>query len=282
MKNFDFSWFLTTPGILTGLGCLLILISIIIFISSLMGDKKKKSDNVSVTDTPVDNTSDNVTTNAVTTESVAETPAPVTPEVTPEAPAPVVPEVAVNVEPVAVTPVAPEAAAPVVPEVAVNVEPVAVTPVAPEAPAPVVPEVAVNVEPVAVTPEVAPEAAAPVVPEVAVNIEPVAVTPEVTPAVPTTATSEASTASQQNPSPNPIEITFESINQAPVTSETTIPQQGSLGNNPQPTVTPTQELPKKEEVKPTIYGGADPLAGTGIIQTVQTTTNVNKDDIESL
>ena len=38
-KNFDFSWFLTTPGILTGVGCLLILISIIIFLSLILGAK---------------------------------------------------------------------------------------------------------------------------------------------------------------------------------------------------------------------------------------------------
>ena len=45
-KNFDFSWFLTTLGILTGVGCLLILISIIIFLSSLKGKKKNKEEAV--------------------------------------------------------------------------------------------------------------------------------------------------------------------------------------------------------------------------------------------
>ena len=45
-KNFDFSWFLTTPGILTGVGCLLILISIIIFLSSMKGKKKDVEENL--------------------------------------------------------------------------------------------------------------------------------------------------------------------------------------------------------------------------------------------
>lgn len=44
-ENFDLSWFLTTPGMLTCLGCLLIIISIIIFISSLRGNKKDKLGN---------------------------------------------------------------------------------------------------------------------------------------------------------------------------------------------------------------------------------------------
>ena len=44
MKNFSFKWFLTTPGILTGLGVLLIIISIIIFIASIKGSKKNKED----------------------------------------------------------------------------------------------------------------------------------------------------------------------------------------------------------------------------------------------
>ena len=43
-ENFDFNWFLTTPGILTCLGCLLIIISIIIFISSLKGRNKENNE----------------------------------------------------------------------------------------------------------------------------------------------------------------------------------------------------------------------------------------------
>ena len=43
-EKFDLSWFLTIPGILTGVGCLLLIVSIIIFISALKGNKKKNTE----------------------------------------------------------------------------------------------------------------------------------------------------------------------------------------------------------------------------------------------
>ena len=73
-------------------------------------------------------------------------------------------------------------------------------------------------------------------------------------------------------------------------------QQGYAGINIQPTIEPVPVLNSKEPyggVSPTvettikpeepkvIYGGADPLAGTGIIPTV-TPTPEKKEDIESL
>ena len=53
LKKLDLSWFLTTPGILTGLGCLLIVISIIIFISSFVGKKGKKNKVVADESVPI-------------------------------------------------------------------------------------------------------------------------------------------------------------------------------------------------------------------------------------
>ena len=43
-ENFDFSWFITIPGILTSLGCLLIIVAILIFISSALSKKKNKKE----------------------------------------------------------------------------------------------------------------------------------------------------------------------------------------------------------------------------------------------
>ena len=60
-NNFDFSWFLTTPGLLTGVGCLLILISIIIFLSSMKGNKKEVDENL------------NTNLNTTTTTAIPET-----------------------------------------------------------------------------------------------------------------------------------------------------------------------------------------------------------------
>ena len=41
-EKFDLNWFTTVPGILSGLGCLLIIIAVIIFITSLFGKKGNK------------------------------------------------------------------------------------------------------------------------------------------------------------------------------------------------------------------------------------------------
>ena len=120
-KNFNLSWFLTTPGILTSLGCLLIVISIIIFISSFLGKKGKKDKNIpnenipikeldaEVTSTPdvmPENKATNVAETVPVTSSVVDTPPPVAQDVTPvETPTPV----ASDVTPVEIpTPVAPD------------------------------------------------------------------------------------------------------------------------------------------------------------------------------
>ena len=123
---FNFKWFLTTPGILTGLGCLLILISIVIFISSMLGKKNKKEKSAIEKSETVPEISD---TTKVPETIVAETPAVAPVEVAPVAQEPTV--TPVEVTPVAVEPaVTPVEVTPVAPEPAVT--PVEVTPVAPE------------------------------------------------------------------------------------------------------------------------------------------------------
>ena len=159
-KNFDFSWFLTTPGILTGVGCLLIIISIIIFLSSLKGKKNKVKDgevevnqSVQVPDVnPV-----NVGTEPINFAKTLEpTPivnndvnAGVTPEVTPVQVTPVMPETVMVDQTVTTKPVQPTT--PVMPEVTpINIEP-QITPLEPQSvqpTAPVMPEVTpINIEP---------------------------------------------------------------------------------------------------------------------------------------
>ena len=84
---FNFKWFLTTPGILTGLGCLLILISIVIFISSMLGKKNKKEKSPIEKSETVPEISD---TTKVPETIVAETPAVAPVEVAPVAQEPTV------------------------------------------------------------------------------------------------------------------------------------------------------------------------------------------------
>ena len=170
-ENFDFSWFTTIPGILTGIGCLLILISIIIFISSLFGKKRKDNENikeeVKVEDSLVEKTSEVKETNDTPAEV---TPVSTEPTVTPVEVTPVTQEPTVT--PVEVTPVAPE---PTVTPVEVTpvtqeptVTPVEVTPVAPET----------TVTPVEITPaEITPQ----VTSEVATSFEGINIQPEIQP-----------------------------------------------------------------------------------------------------
>ena len=201
-ENFDFSWFLTTPGILTGLGCLLILISIIIFISSLRGGKKNKNINENG--------------NNVQPAAVGEIqPTQVTQQAAP-----------VDIQPIQA---APEAAP-------VEVQP---TQVAPE----VTP---VEIQPIQVAPEGAP-----------VEIQPTQVAPEVT----------------------PVEPSYSGINIEPsikpITPENTVSQ-------PYGGVSPTVgniNIPTEEPK--VIYGGADPLAGTGIMPTINQSAS-KAEEIESL
>ena len=247
-ENFNFSWFLTTPGILTILGCLLILISIIILISSLGGKKSKDTDengNVNNVDSE---------TNAIN-NGVA--PVSVVPEVNPVevAPVSVTPEVKpVEVAPVSVTP---------------EVKPVEI------APAPVTPEIKpVEITPASVTPEIKPVevAPAPVTPEVKpVEIAPAPVTPEIKPV-------EVAPA-PVTPEVNP-QASFSGINIEPTIVK---PVNPNMEANPvnlpyggaSPSVEPTIISKPTEKV---IYGGADPLAGTASIPVQQP----KKEDIESL
>ena len=205
-KNFDFSWFLTTPGILTGVGCLLILISIIIFLSSLKGKKKNKEEAVEANQTAEvpDANPVNLSTEPINFAKTME-------------PTPIVNNnIDVNPEVAPVTPVNQN------PEVTpVNVETV-VTPVEPVQPEPVSMQ--------SVTPTVNP-----------INIE-----PQITPV-------------QTNPQPEPVSI-------QPV-------------QTPAYPETPQAVLP--EGTKNIIYGGADPINGTGIMPQINPEIT-KKDDIESL
>ena len=109
---FDFKWFLTTPGILTGLGCLLILISIVIFISSMIGKKNKKEGNEPIVSEAIpDVNSTNLESNvaetpSTTVASVEVAPVAVEPTVAPVEVTPVASEP--TVAPIEVTPVAVE------------------------------------------------------------------------------------------------------------------------------------------------------------------------------
>ena len=127
-KNFDFSWFLTTPGILTGIGCLLIIISIIIFISSAKGNSKKNKDNVEVSEASIPDVNPvNVGTEPI---NFAKTMEPLPIENNQVENVPVTPVEPVNMEP-QVTPVQPISVEPqVTPVQPISIEP-QITPVQP-------------------------------------------------------------------------------------------------------------------------------------------------------
>ena len=103
-KNFDFGWFTTMPGILTAIGCLLILISIIILISSLFSKNKNKKGE-SVEENTAQSEMDAVTTEPTVTP-VEVTPVTTEPTVAPVEVTPVTTEP--TVAPVEVTPVTTE------------------------------------------------------------------------------------------------------------------------------------------------------------------------------
>ncbi len=73
MNNFDFSWFLTTPGMLTCLGCLLIIIAIVIFISSIRSSKKSEEGEIQTMDSTAGTTT--VPENSVPTDASQMAPA---------------------------------------------------------------------------------------------------------------------------------------------------------------------------------------------------------------
>lgn len=236
LKNFDFSWFLTTPGILTCLGCLLILISIIIFLTTIKGGKKKKDETLApTTETPAET----VAAPVVEPNSVGTPVAPVTTPVESVQPA---------VEPVPVAPPIAPVTTPVEP-VQPAVEPLPIeTPVAPVA-APVEP-VQSAVEPIPVETPVAPSE----------------VQPTITPMEPSLTT---------QPEVAPIEITPTSINSGV--------EGGFAGINIEPTLQPTPSVEQTPVTEPkVVYGGADPLAGTGVLSSMEQSIEDKADDIESL
>ena len=275
-KNFDFSWFLTTPGILTGVGCLLIIISIIIFLSSLKGKKNKVKDgevevnqSVQVPDVnPV-----NVGTEPINFAKTLE-PTPIvnndvnaggTPEVTPVQVTPVMPETVMVDQTVTTQSVQPTT--PVMPEVTpINIEP-QITPVEtqPMQPtAPVMPEVTpINIEP-QITPvetqSVQPNA--PVMPEVTpINIE-----PQITP---------VETQPMQPAAPVMPEVT-------PINIEPQItPVEPQSVQQPSYVQTPQQTIP--QGMQNVIYNAPNPINGTGVMPQINPVQIEKKpEDIESL
>ena len=291
-ENFDLSWFLTTPGMLTCLGCLLIIISIIIFISSLRGNKKDKSGNTNgevggqipevqegnqvqdanvglgidptinqTVENTVSNTQDVVQPVEVPPINVTNTQPPVEP-VNVAPPTPIEPTpISVSGQPIDVAPVQPE--------------PIPVTPVAPTE-INIAPASPVEPTPISVTetPVQQPINIAPIQPE----------STPVTQATPTEINTPPVTVQPENQTLN----NFTGINIEPVIQP--VPPVNNMtesnpvnlpygGANPAATITPLQEENK------VIYGGADPLAGTGVIPQVsndQVTELKKPEDIESL
>ena len=314
-ENFDLSWFLTTPGMLTCLGCLLIIISIIIFISSLRGNKKDKSGNTNgevggqipevqegnqvqdanvglgidptinqTVENTVSNTQDVVQPVEVPPINVTNTQPPVEP-VNVAPPTPIEPTpISVSGQPIDVAPVQPEPI-PVTPVAPTEIN---IAPVSPVEPAPIsVTETPVQ-QPINITP-IQPEPTPISVTETPVqqpiNIAPIQ--PEsapVTQATPTEINTPPVTVQPENQTLN----NFTGINIEPVIQP--VPPVNNMtesnpvnlpygGANPAATITPLQEENK------VIYGGADPLAGTGVIPQVsndQVTELKKPEDIESL
>ena len=333
-ENFDLSWFLTTPGMLTCLGCLLIIISIIIFISSLRGNRKNKSvntndevgeqipevqENSQVQDANsglgIDPTINQTVETTVSNTSASVEPVEVPPiNVTNTPP----------VEPVNVTPVTPVEATPISVVPQSEQEPINITPIQPE-PTPVMQTGMGEINVTPVTPvEATPISVAPQPEQESINITPIQPEPtpvmqtgmgeiNVTPVTPAEPTPISITPIQPEPTPvmppemGEINVTpetppapehvqaenqtlnnFTGINIEPVLQP--VPPVNNMtesnpvnlpygGANPAVTITPLQEENK------VIYGGADPLAGTGVIPQVsndQVTELKKPEDIESL
>ena len=300
-ENFDLSWFLTTPGMLTCLGCLLIIISIIIFISSLRGNRKNKSvntndevggqipevqENSQVQDANsglgIDPTINQTVETTVSNTSASVEPVEVPPiNVTNTPP----------VEPVNVTPVTPVEATPISVVPQPEQEPINITPIQPE-PTPVMQTGMGEINVTPVTPvEATPISVAPQPEQESINITPIQ--PEPTPVMPPEM-GEINVTPETPPAPEPVQAenqtlnNFTGINIEPVLQP--VPPVNNMtesnpvnlpygGANPAATITPLQEENK------VIYGGADPLAGTGVIPQVsndQVTELKKPEDIESL
>ena len=300
-ENFDLSWFLTTPGMLTCLGCLLIIISIIIFISSLRGNRKNKSvntndevgeqipevqENSQVQDANsglgIDPTINQTVETTVSNTSASVEPVEVPPiNVTNTPP----------VEPVNVTPVTPVEATPISVAPQPEQESINITPIQPE-PTPVMQTGMGEINVTPVTPaEPTPISITPQPEQEPINITPIQ--PEPTPVMPPEM-GEINVTPETPPAPEPVQAenqtlnNFTGINIEPVLQP--VPPVNNMtesnpvnlpygGANPAATITPLQEENK------VIYGGADPLAGTGVIPQVsndQVTELKKPEDIESL
>ena len=246
-ENFDFSWFLTIPGILTGVGCLLVIISIIIFISTIRSKKTKDSENdvnvvipdQGVNSVPIDNNDNplNVVNDAST--NVVDNQLPLTSGIDQISVIPVENNMATDVQPVELTPVNME------PEI----QPVEVAPISVESQIQPVEVAPMNVEPQLQPVEVAP-----------INVEPQIQPVEVAPM-------------NVEPQIQPVEP---AINNNVQVDAVNLPYGGVS-----PNVSVPIENPQQEKI---IYGGADPLAGTGVIPVVQPqqTETSKTEEIEAL
>ena len=278
LKNIDLNWFLSTPGILTGLGCLLIVISIIIFVSSFIGKKGKKSEETVGTSSPTPASINNDAPVSVTAQPVE------TPVAEAQTSAPEVVTSQPVVQPASET-IEGLGSLGEVGNSSVSVQPVE-TPVEiptvsqPEVPATKIEEtVTVNEVPVenntnndnVATPEVqnVPQ------PEIASS--------------PSISATDNKLESKDVPSvPTSDTVVFSGININPTITpiETQTPEvKEPVAVEPQPTnkeVASTPELPIQSEPAKEVDTGIDPLAGTGIIPAVEPSASAPKEDIESL
>ena len=297
-KNFDFSWFLTTPGILTGVGCLLILISIIIFLSSMKGKKKDVEENLN-TDAVIPDANP-VASGGVAPIDFAKTmePTPLDASVNQSVANNVNPNTVVNniseMDKLQTTPVEPSVA-PINMEPQINPVPVAPVSVEPQIqPAPVEPCVApINIEPqinpvpvapVSVEPQIQP---APVEPSVApINIEPqinsvpvapVSVEPQIQPASVEPSVAPINIEPQINPVPvAPVSVEPQ-IQPAPVE-----PSVAPINIEPQINPVPVAPVSVEPQIQPT-QSIQQPLGYGSINPTVNQSSELKRpDDIEAL
>ncbi|MBQ8473223.1 MAG: hypothetical protein IJ501_06945 [Bacilli bacterium] len=316
-KNFDFSWFLTIPGILTGVGCLLVIISIIIFISTIRSKKTKDSENdvnvvipdQGVNSVPIDNNGNplNVVNDAST--NVVDNQLPLTSGIDQISVIPVENNMATDVQPVELTPVNMEPEIQPVEVAPINVEPqiqpVEVAPMNVEpqiqpvevAPMNVEPQIQpVEVAPMNVEPQIQPVEVAPM--NVEPQIQPVELTPvNMEPEIQPVEVAPMNVESQIQPvevAPISVEPQIQPVEVAPISVEPQLqPVEPAINNNVQvdavnlpyggvsPNVSVPIENPQQEKI---IYGGADPLAGTGVIPVVQPqqTETSKTEEIEAL
>ena len=300
-ENFDFSWFLTTPGILTGVGCLLIIIAIIIFISSLRGKKKKENvDGVEETATIASES----TINSSDTSTIDFTKTMGPEQVIDNETNSTAVEPSQTVSPIEISSVNVEQGANInsnndginVVSQPINIEPQVIPQpinIEPQVtPQPINVEPQVTPQPINVEPQVTPQ---PVNVEPQVTPQPINVEPQVTPqpinVEPQVIPQPVNVEPQVTPQPINVEpqVTPQPINVEPqvIPQPVNVEPQGepSVNNLPYGGASTSVNIENiSEPANKVIYGGADPTVGTGVMPTVnlETTPTNKNDDIEAL